>query len=357
MSFSSRVLSSKEGENESLSISRDELVYMSIVEDGSSLIKNLSFEGNIVGMDIGGTLIKIVFTRNFTLKFAKFDVHNIEAAIAFVRIVLNSYKGKEKKKLIATGGGAIKYSSRIQDICCDSVEAEFVKVDEMQSLVHGFFFLISNVLRETYTFEGIDESMLKELSNSSDISMNDPSPIFEEALSFRSQSDFFPCLLVNIGSGVSILKISGYDNYERVSGTSLGGGTFCGLTGGLASSRTFDKALELAANGDGSKVDLLVGDIYGTGYEKMGLSSQMIASSFGKAQRGLSKNDHECDQLDHNQLVASKEDMAASILHMITINIGQIAYLNARLHGTRRIYFSGYFIRGHGNIHDSLYHY
>jgi pantothenate kinase len=34
----------------------------------------------------------------------------------------------------------------------------------------------------------------------------------------------FPYLVVNIGSGVSILKVTGPGKAERVSGTSLGGG-------------------------------------------------------------------------------------------------------------------------------------
>jgi type II pantothenate kinase len=34
--------------------------------------------------------------------------------------------------------------------------------------------------------------------------------------------------------------------------------------------------------GDNSSVDMLVGDIYGAGYEKVGLKSSTIASSFGK---------------------------------------------------------------------------
>ena len=35
-------------------------------------------------------------------------------------------------------------------------------------------------------------------------------------------------MLVNIGSGVSILSVQGPDDYKRVYGTSLGGGTFLG---------------------------------------------------------------------------------------------------------------------------------
>lgn len=36
----------------------------------------------------------------------------------------------------------------------------------------------------------------------------------------------FPYLLVNIGGGVSIVKVTEHDNYERVSGISLGGDIF-----------------------------------------------------------------------------------------------------------------------------------
>ncbi|KAL7749713.1 hypothetical protein RI367_004941 [Sorochytrium milnesiophthora] len=40
-------------------------------------------------------------------------------------------------------------------------------------------------------------------------------------------------------------------------------------------------------------------------------------------------------------------DIGASLLYMLSNNIGQIAYLNAQAHGLQRIYFGGYFIRGH----------
>lgn len=43
----------------------------------------------------------------------------------------------------------------------------------------------------------------------------------------------------------------------------------------------------------------------------------------------------------------SKEDMAKSLLHMISNDIGQLACLYAKLHGLDRVYFGGFFIRGH----------
>ena len=73
----------------------------------------------------------------------------------------------------------------------------------------------------------------------------------------------FPYLLVNIGSGVSILKITGPGQSQRVSGTSLGGGTYWGLCRLLTSCATYDDVLDIAENGDAGVVDMLVKDIYG----------------------------------------------------------------------------------------------
>jgi pantothenate kinase len=48
-------------------------------------------------------------------------------------------------------------------------------------------------------------------------------------MQFEDSSEIFPYLLVNIGSGVSIIKVTSSETYERISGTSLGGGTLWGL--------------------------------------------------------------------------------------------------------------------------------
>jgi pantothenate kinase len=42
-----------------------------------------------------------------------------------------------------------------------------------------------------------------------------------------------------------------------------------------------------------------------------------------------------------------KEDIVRSLLLCISNDIGQIAYLQAQQHGLKKIYFGGYFIRGH----------
>jgi len=95
----------------------------------------------------------------------------------------------------------------------------------------------------------------------------------------------YPYLLVNIGSGVSMIKVSGPSQYTRVGGTSLGGGTLWGLLSLLTGARNFEEMLKLSDRGDNTAVDMLVGDIYGTDYGKIGLSRTTIASSFGKVYR------------------------------------------------------------------------
>ena len=55
----------------------------------------------------------------------------------------------------------------------------------------------------------------------------------------------FPYLLVNIGTGVSILRVDSEGQYERVSGSGLGGGTFVGLGRLLTGETSFEKLLSL----------------------------------------------------------------------------------------------------------------
>lgn len=54
--------------------------------------------------------------------------------------------------------------------------------------------------------------------------------------------------------------------------------------------QTFDELLELAERGDHREVDMLVKDIYGGAYSSIGLSGDIIASSFGKAARSPKKS-------------------------------------------------------------------
>lgn len=186
---------------------------------------------------------------------------------------------------------------------------------------------------------------------------------FEEA-----RTDIYPYLLVNIGSGVSMIKVSGRRKFERIGGTSLGGGTLWGLLSLLTGARTFDDMLKMAEVGDNGAVDMLVGDIYGADYSKIGLKSTTIASSFGKVFKmkrqgenqaedhgGLSHENREDDNdASDSQPVFKPEDISRSLLYAVSNNIGQIAYLQSEKHNLEHIYFGGSFIRGHRQTIQTL---
>ena len=76
------------------------------------------------------------------------------------------------------------------------------------------------------------------------------------------------------------MAVDGPENYRRVSGTSLGGGTFLGLCCLLTGCQTFEEAIELAARGNNENVDKLVRDIYGGDYERFGLGGNIVASRY-----------------------------------------------------------------------------
>lgn len=198
------------------------------------------------------------------------------------------------------------------------------------------------------------------------------------------RADIYPYLLVNIGSGVSMIKVSGPHTHLRVGGTSLGGGTLWGLLSLLTGARTFDEMLGMAERGDNSKVDMLVGDIYGGDYGKIGLKSSTIASSFGKVFRmkreaereaedsgGLTNADSESASSQDPSAAPpnpaphpgehaspappfSAPDISRSLLYAISNNIGQIAYLQSEKHSLSTIYFGGSFIRGHRQTMNTL---
>lgn len=85
--------------------------------------------------------------------------------------------------------------------------------------------------------------------------------------------------------------------------------------------------LVLSEQGDNAAVDMLVGDIYGQDYSKVGLKSSTIASSFGKVfQKGPRTADgKQTDGEKKGKGRWKQEDLARSLLYAVSNNIGQIA--------------------------------
>lgn len=278
-------------------------------------------------MDIGGSLAKIVYFEptpdtnsqdgqgsiGGKLNFIKFQTSNMSDCLNFIMEKELHITGNGRKAINITGGGAYKYA----DLITSTLGVTIHKEDEMHSLISGLNFLLKNVPKESFTYSTIK---------------NDPDPKHYVPVGDNP----FPYLLVNIGSGVSILKVDSEDKYQRIDGTSLGGGTFYGLCTLLTGLTNFDEMLDASSKGNSNNVDLVVGDIYGSDYSKVGLAADVIASSFGKL---LYK--------DKMNSAPSKEDICNSLLKMMCNNIGQIAYLDAVRHGLTRIYFGGFFILDH----------
>ncbi|KAG0740274.1 hypothetical protein G6F57_008907 [Rhizopus arrhizus] len=277
-----------------------------------------------VAIDIGGSLAKMVyFTSSADIKggrlnFKKFETEKIDECIEFVAALMADVrtKSRQNNKLVlkATGGGAYLFYDKLKEKLPGVV---IQKEDEMECLITGLNFFITEIPYEVFTYNEQDSDPMK----------------FE-----KKTNDIYPYMLVNIGSGVSILKVTGPDEFSRISGTSLGGGTLWGLMSLLTNATSFDDMLEISKTGDNRNIDLMVGDIYGSDYTKLGLKSTRIASSFGKVfKKGVRQS----------QGNFQAQDIAKSLLFMVSNNIGQIAYLNAKQHNLTRIYFGGCFIRGH----------
>jgi len=143
----------------------------------------------------------------------------------------------------------------------------------------------------------------------------------------------YPYILVNIGSGVSILLVKSEKKYKRISGSSIGGGTFLGLCCLLTGCKTYEEAIELATRGDSTKVDKSVRDIYGGDYSKFGLPGDIVASSFGNM------------NISERRSTATREDLARATLQTVLNNIGLIARDCATNYECERVLFVGSFLR------------
>lgn len=142
-------------------------------------------------------------------------------------------------KIVATGGGAHKFYDLFTEALGQGVQV--LKEDEMECLITGLNF-ITLIPNEAYFFS--DELVQQEQTIPNGV-YERPSPNPPQySIHFESNpTPMLPCLLVNIGSGVSIIKVDADGSFERVSGTSLGGGTLWGLLSMLTSATSFDGEL------------------------------------------------------------------------------------------------------------------
>lgn len=154
-------------------------------------------------------------------------------------------------------------------------------LDEIGCLVKGLGFLMVHVPSEAYTFakaHGVG-------AQAGPQSISTAGAASQDVVDRPMEGVTYPYLLVNVGSGerrgvaglvapahapgpalpagVGFIVVRSESDWERVSGTSLGGGTYYGLCHMLTGMTSFDEMLNQAESGDNERVDLTVGDIYG----------------------------------------------------------------------------------------------
>ncbi|KAH0476320.1 MAG: uncharacterized protein KVP18_001453 [Porospora cf. gigantea A] len=270
-------------------------------------------------LDIGGTLAKIaLLTRveqssplgahgekdlSFRIETAtdRFEVHFGWWYTVDVQELVYFLKDLGVTSVAVAGGGAHRFDEQLKSAF------SVVKVDEMEAAARGLAFLFdfSMVNREPF-FASVDPA--------------------GEVRWEASSSPVFPFILVTVGSGVSIIKILSPVDYERVSGTCIGGGTALGLAHCLLGVDSFDGLIELAEKGSGV-LDLTAGES-----SSVIFPPDTLACSFGRI--------FEMTDVD-------PASVAWSVLHMVANNLGYLTHLVAQVHGCSKIYFGGKFVHQH----------
>jgi type II pantothenate kinase len=190
--------------------------------------------------------------RKGTLHFIRFPSSEM---VNFLALAKSKGMANLVTTVCATGGGAYKFEEDFRR----EVNMKLEKFDEFDSLLKGLQFADAQNPSECYYWASpTDDTCCTKIN--------------------YDFSNPYPFLIVNIGSGVSVLAVYSPTNYKRISGTSLGGGTFLGLCCLLTGCNTFEEAIQLAAEGDNTNVDKLVRDIYGGDYERFGLPGDLVAS-------------------------------------------------------------------------------
>ncbi|MFH1448104.1 MAG: hypothetical protein ABIG39_04535 [Candidatus Micrarchaeota archaeon] len=128
------------------------------------------------------------------------------------------------------------------------------------------------------------------------------------------------CIVVSMGTGTAIVYVNG-KKCEHLGGTGVGGGTILGLGRRLLDTYDPEEIAKLSEQGTLKKVNLTVGDIYGSGIGIV--PADATASNFEKKGR------------------CSKSDNALGILNLVGETVGVLACFAAREKKTKDIVFVG----------------
>lgn len=128
-------------------------------------------------------------------------------------------------------------------------------------------------------------------------------------------------VVVSMGTGTTYVLVDG-EKLTHLGGIAIGGGTIMGLSKLMLNTDDVDTLKEMSLKGNVGNIDLRIGDI--SQRPLPGLDLDITAANFAN----VSPN-------------ASKEDMAAGIVHMVLENICHTGTLIARSHGVEEFILIG----------------
>lgn len=187
-----------------------------------------------VGVDAGGTLIKIAYMKDHVLSYTHFPTKSLGEAANW----LNS--NFPEAKICVTGGKG--------NVMKEKLLQKTTSIIEFEATCLGVKYLLKNKGTSQFSF-----------------------------------------LLTNVGTGTSIHYVTP-DLHYRIGGSGVGGGTLLGLSYLLSGITEYDQIIEQAKLGQRAKIDLTVGQIY-EGVEEPPISADLTASNFGNIMNIVEKEE------------------------------------------------------------------
>lgn len=142
-----------------------------------------------------------------------------------------------------------------------------------------------------------------------------------DGLGARYETDLDRMMVVSMGTGTSIVKCDG-DSIKHIGGIGIGGGTLQGLSRLLLNTDDIKQVAMLAAEGDISRINVLISDISKTPLQ--GLPMDAIASLFGNAKSN-----------------ATREDIAIGLIWMVLQSICSASILSSLGSGIKEFVMIG----------------
>ncbi|WP_067726088.1 type II pantothenate kinase [Oceanobacillus damuensis] len=235
-----------------------------------------------IGIDAGGTLIKIAYEERGRLHVKTYPNQEMEKLVHWLNNVTPD------AELHMTGGKS-RHMTTI-------AKHKQLQADEFQAIVEGTRYLL-------------DMESHRQIDN---------------------------YIVVSIGTGTSIFHVT-QTNFERVTGSGIGGGTLIGLGSLITGKKEFKELVKAAANGKHENSDLLVKDIYAP--EVPPLFGDLTAANFGKA------HDHE---------LATTNDHMAALIQLIAESTILLATQAAAMKNAQKIVFVGSTLNGNKPLKDAL---